>query len=283
MKKVNSRRAGLAILSIALIGSAIGCGSSDAPLAGTGPVVTDPVIDGGQGFAPAETVADRGAVLLVIDEDAIDNGNPPNDFSDVEVNDQLADVGLRDQLRFFRQNVGRTIDLFSGEVGDEAFFALTTVPSSWRRAGPTDNGALNFILAGPGLGSPNRDDDREAYLDKIPNVTPLRARGLTMLVGHTVFAVVYDSDVGINYSPLNGSLKGANLGLVALRILDVQERRDGSTGSLPRVTVEILDTDLVRDLPYYLFANAPVPASSGEPYDVRPPQTIRAPQFVSAP
>ena len=58
-------------------------------------------------------------VFLVIDEDSIDNGNPPNFFSDVEVNDNIADIGLRTQLAFFAANVGETITLHTGEVGDE--------------------------------------------------------------------------------------------------------------------------------------------------------------------
>lgn len=223
------------------------------------------------------------AILLVIDEESIDNGNEPNGFSDVDVNDQMAELGVRDQLRYFRNNVGRTVDLYTGEVGDEGWHALKTIPGSWRSAGPTDNGAMNYILAGPGLGSPDRDDDREAYLDKIPHVTPLRAAGLTMLIGQTVLAVVYDSDVSINYSPLNGSLKGASLGLVALRVVDVRERRDGSTGSLPRVTVEILDSDEIRAWPLYLFSNAPVPRSSSEPYDTVPPGAVDAPVLIPAP
>lgn len=230
----------------------------------------------------AGDVAGAAAVLLVIDEDCLDNGNEPTGFSDVDVNDNLAELGVRDQLRYFKQNVGRTIELYTGDVGDEGWFALKAIPRTWIAAGPTDNGARNYILAGRGLGSPDRDDDREAYLDKIPDVTPLRATGQTMLVGQIVFAVVYDSDVSINYSPLNGSLKGANLGLVAFRVLDVKERTDGSTGSLPRVTVEILDTDRVRTLPLALIANAPVPQSSSEPYDTKPPRLVSEPRLIPA-
>jgi hypothetical protein len=223
------------------------------------------------------------AVLLVIDEDSIDNGNPPNDFSDVDVNDQKAALDMRDQLRFFARNTGRVIDLYTGDVGDEGWFALKRIPDSWRRAGPTDNGAQNYLLAGPGLGARYPDDDREVLLDDIRDVTPLRATGLTMLIGQTVLALVYDSDVSINYSPLMGSLKGETLGLVAFRVLEVHQRRDGSTGSLPRVRIEILDTDEVRELPLYLFANAPVPESSSEPYDIAPPRRASEPRLILAP
>jgi hypothetical protein len=233
------------------------------------------------GNAPAGSAGD--AVFLVIDEESIDNGNPPNDFSDVDVNDQLAEVGVRHQLRFFRENVGSTIDLFTGEVGDEGWHALKTIPSSWREAGPTDNGARNYLAPGPGLGAADPDDDREVLLDKIPDVTPLRATGQAMLVGQTVCAVVYDGDVSTNYSPLNGNLMGANLGIVAFDVLEVRERRDASTSSLPRASIRIRDADEVCGGPLVLFANAPEPESSGEPFDVRPPDSPPSPAFDVAP
>lgn len=220
------------------------------------------------------------AVLLVIDEESIDNGNEPNNFSAVDVNDQLARVGLRQPLRYFQDNVGKTIDLYTGQVGDEGWYALKTIPNSWKNAGPTDNGSQNFLAAGPGLGG--GDDNREVLLDKIPNVTPLRATGLKMLIGKTVLAVVYDSDISINYSPLNGNLQGANLGLVAFDVLEVTERTDGSTSSLPRVTIAIRSVNDAMAAPLMLFANAPVPQSSSEPFDIKPPVTAPATQLEPA-
>lgn len=210
------------------------------------------------------------AVFLVIDESSIDNGNEPNNFSASEVNDQIADIGLRTQLKYFKDNVGKTINLYTGEVGDEGWFAVKTIPSSWVGAGPTSNGLQNYLVPGPGLGAKIPDDNREVLLDKIPNVTPLRARGLAMLKGKTVYAVVYDSDVSINYSPLNGNLQGANLGTVAFDVLDVVERTDGSTGSLPRVSVKIRNADQISTSSLSLFTQAPVPQSSSVPYDTKP-------------
>lgn len=139
---------------------------------------------------------------MLIDEDSIDNGNEPNNFNDTDANDQLATIGLRDQLRYFRGNVGKTIDLYTGQVGDEGWFAIKTIPNTWINAGPTNNGAQNYLAPGPGLGSPNINDDREVLLNEIPIITPLRATGLKMLEGSIVLAVVYDSDININYSPL---------------------------------------------------------------------------------
>lgn len=220
------------------------------------------------------------AVLLAIDEESIDNGNPPNNFSESDVNDQLAKVGLRQPLRYFIENVGKTIDLYTGQVGDEGWHALKTIPDSWKNAGPTTGGAQNYLLAGPGLGS--GDDDREVLLDKIPDITPLRATGLRMLVGKTVLAVVYDGDISINYSPLNGNLQGANLGLVAFDVLEVTERSDGSSSSLPRVKIAIRSVDDALAVPLMLFLNAPTPQSSSEPFDVTPPAAVPTPIFTPA-
>ncbi len=223
------------------------------------------------------------AVFLLIDEESIDNGNEPNDFSETEVNDQLADIGLRQPLQYFKDNVGQTIDLFTGQVGDEGWFAPKTILSTWINAGPTDNGTLNFFTPGPGLGATFPDDDREILLDKVPDVTPLRATGLSMLVGKTVYAVVYDSNVSINYSPLQGNLQGANLGVVAFDVIKVVKRDDGSTSDLPRVTIRIRSISEVVALPLMLFSNAPVPESSSEPFDITPPSSVPDAVIVAAP
>ncbi len=220
-----------------------------------------------------EDFANSEAVFLLIDEESIDNGNPPNNFSETDVNDQLATLGLRQTLRFFEEEVGREIDLFTGQVGDEAWFALKTIPTTWVNAGPTGNGLRNYLTPGPGLGAAVPDDDREVLLDKIPNVTPLRATGLAMLVGQTVYAVVYDSDISINYSPLTGNLQGENLGIVAFDVIRVLERTDGSSSDLPRVTIRIRNVSEISGLGLSLFSNAPVPESSSEPFDKTPPSS----------
>lgn len=209
------------------------------------------------------------AVLLAIDEDAIDNGNEPNYFTEIDVNDQISALGQRATLRYFNDHVGDTIALFSGEVGAEGWHAIKTIPNSWINAGPTNKGAINFLVGGPGLGSGSNDP--EALLDNIPNVTPLRAEGLSMLTGKTILALVYDGDLGINYSPLTGSLKGETLGLVALRLIRTVKRTDGSSGSLPKVIVKIVAVNNARSATLKLFNNAPTPRSSSVPYDVNPP------------
>ncbi|MDX2048894.1 MAG: hypothetical protein SFU87_19045 [Chitinophagaceae bacterium] len=221
------------------------------------------------------------SVFLLLDEDAIDNGNPPNNFSETDVNDHLARVGLRLALPYFRDKVGDTIELFSGEVGDEGWYALKTIPASWKNAGPASNGTRNFLQAGPGLGTGN--DGPEILLDKIPYVTPLRAKGLAMLVGKPILAIVYDGDISNNYGPLTGNLQGTNLGVVALEVLKVSRRTDGSSSSLPRITIKILSVDDVSAASLRLFGNAPEPVSSSEPFDVTPPATIPPINLTDAP
>jgi len=222
--------------------------------------------------ADATVTVKGGCVFLIIDEDSIDNGNPPNFFSDVEVNDQIADIGLREPLPAFAgDNVGKEITLFTGEVGDEGWFAPKVIPAEWDAAGPTGDGLQNYVLAGPGLGTPDADGDREALLDKIPDVTPLRATGLKMLEGQTICAVVYDSDVSINYDPLDGSLKGDNLGIVAFEVLNVEQLFGYSSSSLPKVEIKILNADTVFGGEMTLFTDAPEPTTSSEPFDITPP------------
>jgi hypothetical protein len=50
-------------------------------------------------------------------------------------------------------------------------------------------------------------------LDKIANVQPLDNQDLAQLVGETCIAVVYDSDISMNYEPIYANLQGARYGL----------------------------------------------------------------------
>lgn len=216
-------------------------------------------------------------IFLLIDEESIDNGNPPNFFSAKDVNDQIAALARRTELAFFNNApAGSVITLYTGQVGDEGWFALKTVPPDWNSAGPTPDGLRNFVgnpgqpyphNVGPGLGT---GPDPEKLLDKIRNVTPLRATGLKMLERRRVCAVVFDNNINIGYGPLNGSLKGANLGTVAFEVRSVTKLTGQSSSSLPKVEVRILDSESVCQGPLTLFTNAPTPTSSSQPNDVTP-------------
>ena len=232
---------------------------------------------------------EKPAVFLVIDEDGIDNGdrwweNNATSFTPstikswnaAQVNDDRPKLGQRTQLRYFGDNIGKTLWLWTGQVGDEGWFAPKAIPSSWAGAGPTTDGLRNFLgnpskpyshNVGTGLGT---GSDPEKLLDKIPYVAPLRAEGLHMLIGRTVCAVVYDSDISINYGPLNGSLKGENLGVVAFEVHQVVYQAGFSSSTLPRVQVTIRDANQVCEGKQNLFNNAPEPKASSEPMDIRP-------------
>ena len=206
------------------------------------------------------------AGFLVIDEDSIDNGIGPNDFTEEDLNEDHPSIGLREQLQWFKENPNKKIDLYTGQMGDEAWFALKTIPENWSNTENPD-GLRNFVSAAPPIGT---SEDR---LDKIDNVTPLRAEGLNNLVGETVCAVVYDSDISINYDdPINGSLKGDNLGIVAFYVDDIRQRTGGSSSDLPIMTIIVKDADDVCPGPLFLFTDteAPVLISSSEEWDVIP-------------
>ncbi len=94
-------------------------------------------------------------------------------------------------------------------------------------------------------------------------------RGL--LEGQRVCVVVFDSDISINYDPLDGSLKGDNLGTVAFEVLEVSKLEGFSSSSLPEVEIEILDAEEVCEGELELFTDAPEPVSSSEPFDIDPP------------
>ena len=180
------------------------------------------------------------------------------------------------RLRYFATHVGEIITLYTGEVEDEGWFELRTIPNSWVTAGPTDDGVRNYFGdpgipapfdVGPGLGW---DSDPEALLDEIPDLTPMREAELEAMIGRRICAVVYDSDISINYEPVNGSLKGANLGTVAFEVLAVNQLFGFSPSSLPEVEIRILDAGEVCEGELELFTDAPEPISSSEPFDVVP-------------
>jgi hypothetical protein len=217
------------------------------------------------------------AVFLIIDEDSVDNGirfhpdpvvgqqnifpETVTQFSTTDVNDDKAGIGQRDLLRYFADNTGRTVSLLTGQTGDEGWFAPTHVPAAW---GPTaQDGISNFIG-----GTVPQDQ-----LDKVPGVQPLRSLGLVKLIGKPICAVVYDSDVSINYGSsapwTDGNLQGETLGIVAFKALDVVKLTGFSSSSLPEAQVEILDANSSCAGAFHL-QDAPIPESSSVPNDVDP-------------
>lgn len=195
------------------------------------------------------------AMVLLLDQDAIAAAKPPNSFSATAVNATIASVGVRDVLPFFNGKAGQYIVLPGGEVGYEGWFALKSTPASWDSSPGTNDGLQNYILAGPGLGSPDLNGDRRSLLDAIPAVTPLRATGLRMLIGQRICAVVYAGD--IPWTATTTSLRGANLGLVAFTVVSAS---GGNATTLPSVEVQLLDPDSTCSGPLRAFVDAPNPA-----------------------
>ncbi len=111
---------------------------------------------------------------------------------------------------------------------------------------------------------------------EVNDVIPLRATGLAMLTGQTVIAVVYDSDISINYDTLEGNLQGENLRVVAFEAISVTERTDGSDSDLPSVRLKILNANEIIDLELNIFSNVTIPESSSEPEDTVSPSSIPA-------
>jgi IgGFc binding protein/Bacterial Ig-like domain (group 1) len=202
----------------------------------------------------------RGAAFLVLDEESVQG----NAF-------KARGNGSRDLLPYFADHVGEALTVKTGQSGDEAWFAPNCIPQKW--LGGSGNACLegaaretaidNYFGANGPAAIPS-----QSRLDKVPAVMPLRALGLTSLVGEDVCAVVYDSDVGVNYNTsrfpfTDANLQGKTLGVVAFRV-DAVTRK--SSGSLPQVTLTILDASVCGD---WVLFNAPVPSSSSEPSDSR--------------
>ena len=191
--------------------------------------------------------------ICLIDEDMIDNSSPAilelaalgvcgGGDPAVCVNDQLANPGVRFALPLPPGTIigngvpgGTVAPLLTGELFDEGLFILSVAPQSWTDAGPTNEGLINYLLASePGFGDPG-----EFLLDKIPDVVPQREAELAALVGQTCCAVVYDSDISINFNPLEGNLQGANYGILRFTVLAVGPDPPGSV--LPDITIRIED------------------------------------------
>lgn len=206
-------------------------------------------------------------VLLLLDKDSMSDFSSP--FLLINPSNQ-GEVGLRDQVAFFRNNIGNTLDLFSGKVGNEGWFAVTAIPNMWINAGPSENGGRNFLAPGPGLGAVNIDGEKDILLDNTSGITPLRATGLHMLKGATVIAVVYEGDIPYNYARKEANLKGRNLGIIAFEVEEIGKKNEKFAGSLPSVKVKILDADKIQEGSLKLFSNAPEIKGIFEPFDDEP-------------
>jgi hypothetical protein len=187
-------------------------------------------------------------IFLMIDEDTIDNGiktierisfkSPFCGDHDpaVCVNDDIADPGNR-ELLFTR---GMDITPFSGlvlptgQIGDEGLFMFANPDSQISLQNGATFSTGEFILA-TGLAAD------ENNLDKIDGVVPLNSTDIYNLLGRTVCAVVYDSDISVDVAAGFGNLKGATLGLTGFTVTAVSPHPKGGS-YLPLITVNLLSS-----------------------------------------
>lgn len=252
-------------------------------LAGLASLTVSGCLDTNPGQAPAQAESARlssvhpghpacidDPLLLVLDRDAIAPGR--GGFSENDLGCSRKRVGNRATVDWFARNIGQEIELPAGSVGNEGWFAFTSVRVGWRGAGPDrDDGLRNYAEAGPGLGSPDGKGRAECLLDKVPGLAPLRATGLARLEGRAVCAIVLDEDVRMSYSPLSGDIRGANLGKVAFQVLSVGDAPRRSGTRLPGVRIRVLDADAVCGEPLAKFPEAPLPVSEWSPADAERP------------
>ncbi len=151
-----------------------------------------------------------GICLVIIDEETIDNdimtiedaaashGVEP----DFLVNDDMPTEHGNPPLRWNELFPGDVVLIPGGQVDDEGLFALPP-DTPW----PLEDYAAGIVP--------------QNQLDKIPDVMPLRNQDLARLIGLTCVAVVYDSDISMNYLPILANLQGERYGLFTFTVLDV--------------------------------------------------------------
>jgi hypothetical protein len=190
-------------------------------------------------------------VLVVLDRSAIEYGDETHLIPEQAANAGIANVGLREQLPFFVARIGEsfTMPITTGDSG--GWFAPRSVPASWATEEGSSDGAENFFVAGPGLGSPDDNDDRVSLLGAVPDVVALGPAGVGYLVGRHVCAVVFSDEIEAGETT---SLAGPNLGVVAFSVTS------GDTGAMdrPSATVQILDARETCGATIAAFSEAPL-------------------------
>ena len=160
---------------------------------------------------------DTGAhCVVLLDQEAIDNtistvvaaAASHNVTPQTLINDNSPTHGPNPWLYWNENHAGDIVQLPTGETGLESWFAMPPNPVG-------KNGAftLEDFVAGTVA---------EADLDEVEDVMPMRNQDLASMVGRSCVGVLYDSDVSMNYEPLQGNLQGARLGLFAFKVLALE-------------------------------------------------------------
>ncbi len=261
------------------------------------------------------------ACLLIIDEDGIDNGHSSAQNAAPEYGGGVTDAtivndsGKRDDRLpsignidvptevgnpFFQwnnlvQSSGDhdIIKVTTGQRDDEGWFALPPEITSPSLPFNTTHGYYPFgsnilkntvetsaeFLAAFGYGVIPQNQ-----LDPVDNVHPLRNQDLVNLVGRTCTAVVYDSDISMNYLTQQASLQDERMGLFSFTVLAVEVPGDmpdancTSTSFVANGNVVATDGEWPCELPesksstslYDLWLRVEDPIDPGQGYYVQP-------------
>lgn len=194
---------------------------------------------------------EQASLLIVLDQNAIP---PPSELPWELLNDPIAGAGVREEMPFFAAREGRHAILRGGAATNAGWFALKSAPENWDSEPQAHDGLANFVLAGPGLGSPDPSGDRDSLLRAVSDVVPLYESGLGMLVGRQVCTVVYDKEITATAgAPTN--LSGGTFGILAFRVVGLIA--PPSSGALSNVEIEILEAHEVCHGALAAFADAP--------------------------
>ena len=196
--------------------------------------------------------------LVVLDQNSLDHGPPPHLLPPELVNDAIAAPGVREELPWFAAREGQHVTIQGGAVDNPGWFAFRANPVAWDTEPGANDGLENFVLAGPGVGSPDVVGDRESLLRGVAEAVPLQAAGLALLVGRQVCGVVYDREV--TYGPGNPTnLAGPTLGILAFQVVRLIE--PASSTALPNVEIQIVESHEVCHGSLSPLAEAPDPGN----------------------
>jgi len=206
------------------------------------------------------------ACMVIIDEDGVDNGMQPvinaaatcGVTSAQLVNDtgpglptQVGNPPLlwnelvEDGLCGAPDGNGRLVLMPTGQVNDEGWFAPPPrIAAGIQYEGGTPGGCSMYTgsLAAYDLWLSDFAAGivPQACLDKVRDVMPLRNQELHQLVGKTCVAIVYDSDRGINFVPLNVNLQGDRYGKFTFKVEALELPPTGTSSRLYDLWLRIL-------------------------------------------
>jgi hypothetical protein len=164
----------------------------------------------------------------------------------------LWNMFVRDGMCGPEDGRGRLVLLNTGRDDDEGYFALPPKHPGYDGIRYADERPreCNKYIYGAGAYDLFIDDFvkgvvPQACLDKVRDVMPLRNQELAKLVDRTCVAVVYDSDINMDYEPIYANLQGERYGLFSFYVEAVEV-----AGSIPESTSSTSLYDLwLRVLP----------------------------------